>query len=891
MKITTTLIIGGLVLFGNSQAFGQSSVAPDCTDAENGCTAVEDGFPISPSGYGAIEESNNGANNVSWPPSNPQGVNSGCMFANELNSTWISFTILNDGILEFTLGSQNGGYYDWIMWQNNDGLACEQILNDQLAPVSCNWNSSSQGFTGMADWSDLPPGAVQGNFQPPLNVQAGDQFILCFSNYSGQSNVIVPFNNYGIDSGDPNAADFICSSPTSIANQAICSGDTATLTIQGVPPNITSYSWSPATNISDPNGGPSVDVWPTDTTVYTCTMTSPDSTWSNDVTVFVHTAAIPNAGMDDSTCHSSANGYTLNGALGDATSTGYYWTFVGPTGTPAPPNAVFLQGNTNLTTDVLVNYPGQYYFVLNEPDIVGICPDQTDTVAIFFSKENHTYTTTEPSCAGAADGSITVTSTGILGAVEYSFDGGTNYQASNTMTGLTAGTYTVISRDIVGCTKSSTVNIVDPPAITITATGDSTICINGSGLAQAVATGGPAGTVYTYYWDHTTDNGNTQPITPNPAGTDMTVEVYAITDLGCYSDTDMVDISHYDPISLTITANDTVCPGYDASHMVTASGGYQGYNYSWTANGTPMSSVVDNVSMNPQVQTTYCVTVTDGCETDAETICSDVIMRAVPVPIFTSDTTQGCNPTTIEFTNITDPALSDSVTWLIDGVYFYNQQTVTHVFDEVGTYDVWMQVHSPHGCYDAIMASEYITVHEQPVAMFYMNPNPTTIFNTEIDLNNTTEGNNTYQWYTPGATPASSSSNSPTVVYPNGIVGDYPVELIVTSEFNCVDSVSSVVHVLSDVIIYAPNVFTPDGDEYNETWRVYIDGIDIYDFHLTIYNRWGEIVWESYNDAAAWDGTYGSRGTNDNTFVWVIEAKDIFTDKKYEFRGHVTVLK
>jgi len=48
-------------------------------------------------------------------------------------------------------------------------------------------------------------------------------------------------------------------------------------------------------------------------------------------------------------------------------------------------------------------------------------------------------------------------------------------------------------------------------------------------------------------------------------------------------------------------------------------------------------------------------------------------------------------------------------------------------------------------------------------------------------------------------------------------------------------------------VIFAPNIFTPDGDEFNEYWRVYITGIDIYDFHLTMYNRWGEIVWESYN--------------------------------------------
>jgi gliding motility-associated-like protein len=96
---------------------------------------------------------------------------------------------------------------------------------------------------------------------------------------------------------------------------------------------------------------------------------------------------------------------------------------------------------------------------------------------------------------------------------------------------------------------------------------------------------------------------------------------------------------------------------------------------------------------------------------------------------------------------------------------------------------------------------------------------------------------------------------------------------------------------VNNVILFAPNIFTPDGDAFNELWRVYIDGIDIYDFHLTVFNRWGEIVWESYNPEGMWDGTYGSTESKTGTYVWVIEAKDKFSDKKLEWRGHVTVLK
>lgn len=866
------------------------SQAPDCVDSQLGCDAVTNGFPISPSGYGLIEESNFGANNVSWPPSNPQGVNSGCMFANELNSTWISFTILNDGTLEFTLGvASSGGYYDWILWENSNGLACEEILNDQLPPVSCNWNASSQGFTGMADPGGLPPGAVSGNFQPPLNVQAGDQFILCFSNYSGLSGVTVPFNNYGIDTGDPNAADFICSSPTTISNATICAGDTTNLEIMNPPGNITSYSWSPATDISNPFGGPIVSVWPGDTTVYTCTMVSPDSTWTNDVTVFVHTAAIPYAGLDDTICFSDPNGYPLNGVLGNPASPTFNWEMAsGPPVSP-PPNAAFVPGATTLATNVIVTELGLYEFVLIEEDIEGICPAQTDTVSLLFSEETHTTVTTDPACFGNSDGTIVITSTGAIGANQFSINGGGTWFPTNTFTGLASGTYYVMSQDAYGCDFLSTATLTDPLEVMITTSNDTTICQNGTATLSALATNGSN---FDYHWTHTSSLNSSQPATPSPAGTDMSIDVYALSDLGCSSDTNTIQITHHDPITLAITSNDTVCPGYDATMIVTPIGGYLGYTYSWTANGLGMTDTLTTININPDQMTTYCATVADGCETTPEQICSEVHMRPVPNPTFMTDTTAGCIPTYIQFDNTTG-SITDSLTWQIGGSYFYNDPSVSIVFDQPGTYDVWLEVYSAYGCFAEITAPEYITIYDSPVAFFYATPNPATIFEPLVEFVNISEGENlTYTWSFAGGSPAGSSVENPEILYPEGVVGQYPVQLIVVDENNCVDSVSSIVDVNSDIMLYAPNVFTPDGDSYNETWRVYIDGIEFDDFHLTMFNRYGEIIWESYDAEGVWDGTYGSQGlVQDGTYIWVINCNDAFNDKRYDFRGHVTVLK
>lgn len=707
----------------------------------------------------------------------------------------------------------------------------------------------------------------------------------------------------GTNSGDGEVTIIIdgCSEPT------ICEGDTAQIDMTDAVAGftVTGYTWTPALGVADPNGGPIMDVFPTDSTVYNVTVTHTGGSFDLTYPVHVVEPIQPDAGLDDSLCWDTANGAQLTGTLWNDGN--FYWSMANAnTFSGGPGNAVFGPGTTTLNPTATVNLPGTYEYVLHEEDTLGVCPEGTDTVIVYYSQEVHTSTFTDPLCFGNADGTIDITSdntaaSGNLGANQYSIDNGATYQASPNFTGLTSGTYDLVTMDYLGCTDTTTVTLTDPPAITLSLlSSDTTICQNGTATLIAQGNNAPPGGTYTYYWTASPDNTSSVQVTPSPAGTDFSSDVYAVTDLGCYSDTLTLNVTHHPPISLQITENDSICPGYDADHQVTASGGFldgqPDYMYEWTANGAAMPDISDQININPTVNTTYCVTVSDVCETTPETICSDVIMRNVPDPMFSSDVTWGCNPTTVTFWNTTDPIDTDSITWLINGTYYYDSvplDSLEITFTDIGTYDVWLEVYSEYGCHDAVLAQEYITIYDVPDPLFYVNPNPTTIFNTGVEMNNVTPGaNNTYQWLFPGGSPATSSVENPSVFYPEGVVADYPVTLIATNEWGCVDSINGIVNIVSDVILYAPNVFTPDGDEYNETWRVYIDGIDIYDFHLTMYNRWGEPVWESYNQNAEWHGHYGDAGeVQDGTYVWVIEAKEFNTDKKYEFRGHVTVLK
>ncbi len=170
-------------------------VASNCANFANVCTNY--GFQIQPNGYGTVREIPNATvGSISNPlyglsnPPNPWGTpNQGCLRSGEMNSTWMVINISVSGSLQFTFGGVGTqmGYYDWAMYPYNGASSCSAISGNTLAPVRCNWNAQNYGGTGLALSTALPTGGVSGNFEPPLNVVAGQKYIICFSNWSNST--------------------------------------------------------------------------------------------------------------------------------------------------------------------------------------------------------------------------------------------------------------------------------------------------------------------------------------------------------------------------------------------------------------------------------------------------------------------------------------------------------------------------------------------------------------------------------------------------------------------------------------------------------------------------------------------------------------------------------
>jgi gliding motility-associated-like protein len=162
-----------------------------------------------------------------------------------------------------------------------------------------------------------------------------------------------------------------------------------------------------------------------------------------------------------------------------------------------------------------------------------------------------------------------------------------------------------------------------------------------------------------------------------------------------------------------------------------------------------------------------------------------------------------------------------------------------------------------------------------------------------IQFTNLSENANTYFWSFDNLAPTSSSEN-PEVVFQNFTgLSSVQVSLTATNTEGCFDTYTFPLLIENNLLFFMPNAFTPDGNEFNQTFEpVFSPGFDPFNYQLSIYNRWGELLFESYDMEIGWDGT-GKNGllVTSGTYVWkiLVGVTGIYDQKI--FHGHVNVIR
>ncbi|MFT4601898.1 MAG: gliding motility-associated-like protein [Arenicella sp.] len=266
-------------------------------------------------------------------------------------------------------------------------------------------------------------------------------------------------------------------------------------------------------------------------------------------------------------------------------------------------------------------------------------------------------------------------------------------------------------------------------------------------------------------------------------------------------------------------------------------------------------------------------------------------IHANPDPNFTANNLIGCAPQQIVFSSLNASA-SDQCLW-----DFGNNQSGVDCANGVvnydaGTYDVTLTITSEIGCVSEITYTNYVDITAIPEANFSPSLNVTNIEFTDISFNNYSQNAGSYYWSF-GDQGANSTEIDPSYTYPE-VPEQYTVVLTAYSDNGlCEDSISQIIRVNDILTYYIPNTFTPNGDAFNNEFKpVFTSGFDYWSFHFLIFNRYGEVIFESYSSDEGWDGTYGSGIiVEDGVYIWQVEFSEELSDKKYTQRGHVTVLK
>ncbi len=485
-------------------------------------------------------------------------------------------------------------------------------------------------------------------------------------------------------------------------------------------------------------------------------------------------------------------------------------------------------------------------------------------------------TTSTPSACTANNGTANATPTGGTAPYTYLWNS-TPPQTTQLATGLPPGNYTVTVTDVTGCfSNTGTVTVAGNGGFPTTATQTMVSCF-GSNDGGATVTPNGGNAPYTYAWS-TTPPQTGQTILNIPAG-NYTCTVKDVT--GCI-ETQTITITQPPSIIATITNTVNVtCPGgKNGSATASAAGGANPYNYVW--NSTPPQA---GATASDLPSGNFIVTVTDanGCTTSQSVTITQPVAMSLP----SSSTIASCGMT--DGTATVNPSGGQApytYLWLTTPAV-QSTQTANNLAS--GTYSII--VTDSKGC--AQVQSVTVGAGAPPVADFTYSPVIISMLDADVsftDLSNGVLGS----WEWNFGDPNSGVNDSSKAQYPSHTFSDTGVYCITLSIANptalCFDTIIKCLRVEAVYTIYVPNTFTPNHDGMNDIFLAY--GTYIKTFHMMIFDRWGNQIFESNDLYRGWDGSVNNKGKiiQEDIYVWKIELTDT-EGAPHTFIGHVNMVK
>lgn len=610
-----------------------------------------------------------------------------------------------------------------------------------------------------------------------------------------------------------------------------CEGQGISLSATGAQ----TYQWSPSNGLNTTSGG-SVFANPTSTMTYTVIGSNAGGCDDTaQVTVSMLPAPVADAGTGGLICPGDSLQLSATGG-------GFYaWSSPGTLSNPGVSNPVAFPPQTTTYTLTVTALNG--------------CTD-TDTVTVRVSNVLAQPGPNLDLCIGES--------------VVINGSGGGTYQwqppqglSSTTIANPTANptvttTYSLTVTDALGCTSTDSVTVFVHPLPIIDIGPDLVMCENDT--VQLQATG-----ALNYTWSPGTSLSNPNSGAPLAFPTsDITYIVTGADQYGC-EDLDTLFIEVMPAPTAQAWGGAVICA--DSSIQVFASGGN---SYSWSPAPVFNNPTLQNPIATLGQTTDLIVTVyaTNGCR-DWDT---------VHVPVTPTPVAHIVGPPMICFGQGTALLGSGGETYL-----WSTGATTTRINIAPDTTTLYTLTTWVDGC-PSRPDSLTMTVDTMvPVAFFIATPD-SGILPFTTTMNNLSQNGSSWIWAFGDGD--GSTEFSPEHEYQD--TGHFFVQLIAISPSGCRDTISQKVIVGADFTIYVPTAFTPNGDGLNDGWSVKWIGVKW--FHVMLFDRWGMMIYESYDPDFSWDGSLHTNEVQEGVYTFVIEARG-YLSEKVKRAGTVTLLR
>ncbi len=253
--------------------------------------------------------------------------------------------------------------------------------------------------------------------------------------------------------------------------------------------------------------------------------------------------------------------------------------------------------------------------------------------------------------------------------------------------------------------------------------------------------------------------------------------------------------------------------------------------------------------------------------------CSDEITQPIgyfPAPaiiVIAPSTFNGCVPGDVFFDNLSYPIDETyGIYWDFGDGKNSTDISPSNIYENPGVYTVKVEITSPIGCTIDTTFNSLITIRPSPEAGFdYLPEEPTNIIPEVQVFDRSANG---VRWFYDFGDGYTTYEKNPLHTFRD--TGTYLITQIITHPSGCQDTFSRVIDIKPEVRYFLPNAFTPNGDSVNDVYlgAGIMEGAQ--EFRMSIWNRWGELVFESFDPKEGWNGRKFNTGEDIPEGVYVV---------------------